>query len=99
MEINDRNSTQYDELSMPEWILHSAFRYALGRRTAIVSMTCDEIARHIPQLSEEVREMLIRELCEAFDAHKRGVPYALGDDCDIENWSALLQCLKAKYGK
>jgi len=80
---------QYSAISTSEWVLHSAFRYALYRRTAIVSMTCDEIARQLPTLSSQVLEMIYDELRKAWDDHNRGV--SLGDECDAEAWLGLLR--------
>lgn len=66
-------------------LLVSAVRYALGRRTYIVSWTCDMIRVIAPNLSLEQREVLIRDIRECKD---------YGDTCDMQDWKSVLRWLK-----
>lgn len=68
-----------------ELILSSAVRYALGRRTYIVSVVCNEVAANIKIISDLCLGNIIRDIegCEN-----------KGDDIDIKCWNNLLEKLK-----
>lgn len=72
----------YEDLGM---MLISAERYALGRRTYIVSWTCKIIKRNIHILSKKHIEVMISDIQNAID---------YGDDCDKKEWEELLTELK-----
>ena len=78
----DINGTQEDISAM----LIGAERYALGRRTYIVSWTCEFIGKNLHLLTEKDKNVMIRDIQE-------GVLY-YGDDCDETCWKALLKKLK-----
>ena len=61
-------------------ILVSAERYALGRRTYIVSWICEVIKNNIDLLTENDIQVMIRDIEEA---------YTYGDECDEKEWKAL----------
>lgn len=68
-----------------EHILISALRYALGRRTYIVELTCRYIERQIPILSGYCKHLMIKDI----ESQKN-----YGDECDKEDWMRLLDKLK-----
>lgn len=70
------------DLSM---LLVSAQRYALGRRTYIVSWTCDVIKNNLNVLIETDRRVMIRDIESAIN---------YGDACDERDWKELLKVLK-----
>lgn len=69
------------DLSM---LLVSAERYALGRRTYIVSWTCDVIKNNLKLLTEKDRKVMIRDIESAVN---------YGDSCDERDWKELLKIL------
>lgn len=68
-----------------EHMLISALRYALGRRTYIVDLTCRYIERHMPILSDRCKDLMINDI----ESQKN-----YGDECDKEDWMRLLDKLK-----
>ena len=66
-------------------MLVSAERYALGRRTYIVSWTCDFIGDNLHLLTEKDKDVMIRDIEEAKD---------YGDEWDADCWMKLLGKLK-----
>ena len=77
----DVNGTQEDISAM----LINAERYALGRRTYIVSWTCEFIGDNLHLLTEKDKNVMIRDIENA---------WYYGDDCDEKCWKALLGKLK-----
>ena len=73
----DINGTQEDISAM----LIGAERYALGRRTYIVSWTCKFITNNLHLLTEKDKNVMIRDI-------KTAISY--GDECDESCWKALL---------
>lgn len=74
-----------------EQMMISAERYALGRRTYIVGVITMYIARHIDEMSDQCRHVLIDDiknpLCDDY-----------GDECDKKDWLWLLEKLETKKG-
>ena len=66
-------------------MLVSAERYALGRRTYIVSWTCDFIGDNLHLLTEKDKDVMIRDIEEAKD---------YGDEWDADCWMKLLKKIK-----
>ena len=81
MKIFNFKGNQAD-LSM---LLVSAQRYALGRRTYIVSWTCDVIKNNLNVLTGTDRRVMIRDIESAVN---------YGDGCDENDWKELLKVLK-----
>jgi hypothetical protein len=81
MKIFNIKGNQAD-LSM---LLVSAERYALGRRTYIVSWTCDVIKNNLKLLTEKDKKVMIRDIESAVN---------YGDSCDERDWKELLKTLK-----
>lgn len=69
-------------------ILGCALRYALGRRTYIVSIITDYIIENIDDI--ETRDLIVmkRDIEEKRDDPWGSKP--LGDDCDVKDWMNLL---------
>ena len=68
-----------------EHILISALRYALGRRTYIVELTCRYIERQLPMLSDRCKNLMIKDIESQSN---------YGDECDKQDWMRLLERLK-----
>ena len=81
MKIFNFKGNQTD-LSM---LLVSAERYALGRRTYIVSWTCNVIKNNLHLLTEKDKDVMIRDI-------ENAVNY--GDSCDEKEWKELLRILR-----
>lgn len=84
--ITEINGTISDISTM----LLSSERYALGRKTYIVALTCSFIRRNMHFLTENDKKVMIRDIeeCENY-----------GDWFDKEEWMKLLNELKEKKGK
>ena len=65
-------------------MLVGAERYALGRRTYIVSWTCEFITNNLHLLTEKDKSVMIRDI-------KTAISY--GDECDKICWMNLLNIL------
>lgn len=76
----DINGNQEDISAM----MIGAERYALGRKTYIVSWTCEFIGNNLHLLTEKDKGVMIRDIEEAYD---------YGDDCDEVCWKTLLKKL------
>lgn len=68
-----------------EYMLISALRYALGRRTYIVGMTAEYIENELPKLSDQCKAIMIEDI----ERQEQ-----LGNECDREDWMQLLEKLK-----
>lgn len=67
-------------------LLISAVRYALGRRTYIVSETCTWVRRYWPSIDANSREVIGRDVEEAIAS---SVPGSLGGGIDADEWRRL----------
>ena len=82
-----------------ESMLISAERYALGRRTYVVSMTVDYLICLLPKLSDWCVDILLRDLDEQRRMIERTGDYRLwGDDCDRRDWERLIAALEKEKG-
>lgn len=80
-------------MCIEEQMLISAVRYALGRRSYIVGVTCDYVASIRTKLSRQCIYILIRDIEEEFDRyHTAG--QKMGMECDEKDWNKLLEKLK-----
>lgn len=66
-----------------------AVRYALGRRTYIVSDVCSAVRETWPQLEAQDRAVIRRDVNRAIDEHHHDFGRSLGDACDVDAWQAL----------
>jgi hypothetical protein len=81
------------EVICGELILESAVRYALGRRSYIVSVICEGVEKNIDRLSMRAIQSIIKDI-EHADYY--------GDDMDKREWDRILSLLKLKevsYGQ
>ena len=65
-------------------IVGSAVRYALGRKTYIVSTTCDYVKKNIEFLSDNTLNVIARDITMCEDK---------GDICDEVEWNILLDTI------
>ena len=75
------------DLSDISTILVSAERYALGRRTYIVSWTCRVIRDNMHLLLENDKQVIINDIKTALE---------YGNEIDKEDWMCLLKRLEGK---
>ena len=71
-----------------EHMLISAVRYALGRKTYIVEVTCNYVACQIPNMSENCKKIMIHDIEHPIAGW--------GDEWDKEDWMELLKRLKGE---
>lgn len=80
-------------MSDEELMLISAVRYALGRQSYIVGVTCKFVANIRKKLSENCIKMLIRDISEEIAmCHRMNI--TCGMECDEQSWLWLLEQLK-----
>ena len=83
-----------EPLPIPSWMVIDAARYAVGRCTYQVGVTCDWLIAHWGRLPEHARSIIRRDLEEAFarddQAQQDGRQYRpLGHDCDRRDWERV----------
>ncbi len=71
-------------LKVTELTLVASFRYALGRRTYIVSEVVDDILINWDKLSSKFKDTIIKEISEAIENNNAG------DQTDIQDWNKIL---------
>lgn len=86
-------------MSCPDFMIHQSFRYVLGRMTYAVSQWCDWAVDNWDDIPEGEKNIVIRELEEAFDqddsARDSGRPFLpLGHDCDRRQWERVRSLYK-----
>ena len=74
-----------------EFIILGAFRYAMGRRSYIVSTTANFIMNNIDLVPRGFRDLMIDEITMGENGE---FYYQLGDDCDKQQWLKLREFLK-----
>jgi hypothetical protein len=71
-------------------LIHASFRYYLGRRTIAACAFAQDLAKAWDQLNAPTREMIGRELLQAYkQADKYPDLKVLGDQCDREMWDLV----------
>lgn len=78
----------------PDWMIIDAVRYAIGRQSYQVGITCEWLRSTWPKLSAHVQEIVRRDVEEAFRDDDRdraaGRQYkALGMDMDRKEWESV----------
>lgn len=68
-----------------ETLMVCAFRYALGRKTGIVSDICEIIMKNIHELSVFSMTLIQREIADAIHGDQAGM------QVDIQDWRILSQ--------
>lgn len=73
-----------------ELIFIAEERYAMGRRTYIVSTVANYIRLRVPELSDWCLGVLKQDFEDKQRMHERRPDYKmLGDECDKKDWDAL----------
>lgn len=78
-----------DRVSIDVGLVPSIVRYALGRRSYIVSWTIQEVQRLWPKLPEKVRAVIVRDVADDIALTER-VDRKVGMDSDDRAWRAFL---------
>lgn len=68
-------------------MLVCAVRYSLGRRTYIVSWTCEFITNNLHLITDKDKQVMIRDI-------KEQERFGYGDDFDKSEWMKLLKLLE-----
>lgn len=73
-----------------------ATRYAIGRMSYQVSVTCDWLRKNWQHIPESTRAIVLRDIKEAVELddldRQNGDKYhRLGHDCDRREWVAVLE--------
>lgn len=76
-----------------EQMLICAVRYALGRRSYVVSDTCNFVASIRKKLSPNCIGIIIRDIEETMEMYHRSGNLC-GMECDEKEWYRLLEVLK-----
>ena len=83
-------------MTTEEQMLISAVRYALGRQSCIVGITCDFVATIKDRLTQPCIDIIIRDIEREMERyHEFGKK--LGMECDEDAWLNLLAILKGEY--
>lgn len=85
------NTIQIDNEHMGD-VFISAVRYALGRRTHIVSTVTSCMINHVSALTDRTIQVMERDILE----QER---FGYGDSCDYKDWMLLLSVLKTEMAK
>lgn len=97
-----------DVKAIPDWMIISSFRYALGRMTYVVGEVSGWLVDNWEDLNPEPKEIIAKELAEAFQRDHsvrryeiksglRSSSYPLGMDCDRAEWRKLLDVAHGIY--
>ena len=80
-------------MTLDEQILVCAVRYALGRMSYVVQDVCDYVKTKVGELSEECKNIIIKDIEESVEYHHR-INRTVGMECDERDWINLLELLK-----
>ena len=88
------NSDAGVKSEIPDWMIIDAVRYAIGRQSYQVGITCEWLRRNWSNLSEHVKTIVRNDVEEAFRFDDRdrenGYPYKhLGMDMDRREWETV----------
>lgn len=83
-----------------ELIFIAAERYAMGRRTYIVSTVASYIRWRVPKLSDWCLGILVQDYTERLkeSERSRGI-FGFGADCDKREWDALHEAIIKEQGR
>lgn len=89
-------------VKLPDWMVIDSVRYALGRTSYQVGVTARWLVTYWNSLPESAREIIQRDIEEAFDRDDRDREtwrealdpnrpkgFELGWDCDRQSWEAV----------
>lgn len=82
-------------MNTDELILLCAVRYALGRRSYMVSTVAEHVALNLGKLSKYCVDFIIRDIEEEIEFYHRS-GHTCGDACDERVWLNLLEKLKSE---
>ena len=68
-----------------DMLLFCAFRYAIGRRTYIVSLVGDLLIKYKGDVSSESKELILKEIGQAIAVGMGGM------DCDVAVWTNVIK--------
>jgi len=85
--MNDFTQKEFNDLA---WC---AMRYALGRKTYIVSSVCDILVKHVDKLFKDDRYRIGEEIANAIN-----LGYA-GMRMDVKEWEKVLTAINELNGK
>ena len=71
-----------------EDLIFCSFRYALGRRTYIVSTVAEIILKHKDVITNNTKHLMIKEILEAVEKNQAGM------DCDVHMWKTVVDELR-----
>ena len=74
-----------DNIKVSELTLVASFRYALGRRTYIVSEVVENILKNWNNLSQNMKIKMKEEIKEVIENN------TFGDQIDLENWKQIVE--------
>ena len=73
-----------------DWMVIDAVRYAMGRRSYQVSVTCDWVKMNWPFLGDHIQEIIRQDVEGEFLTAERTLNYShLGSDCDRRDWEGV----------
>ena len=74
-------------LHATDWMVIDAIRYAMGRRSYQVGVTCSWVRSHWHLLSRQIQEIIRQDVeSEFLVAERTGNFSHLGADCDRREW-------------
>lgn len=82
-------------MELPDRFIHQATRYVMGRKTGAVHFHCRWLAANWDRIPEAERDIIRRDLDEAFERDDRARRMGsrdilwLGDDCDRQDWERV----------
>ena len=72
-------------IKVPEHLIYTMFRYALGRRSYIVSQIVSFFENNWDKLETKTKQLIHREIQEALDRNRAGA------EMDKQQWKKLLK--------
>lgn len=79
---------QADIIRIPDWMVVDAVRYALGRATYQVSVTCQWLREQWPSLPESTRQQISRDIEQEF-VRAEAAGGMIGMACDHREWERI----------
>lgn len=84
-------------MPIPDWMVIDAVRYAIGRMTPQVSVTCEWLREHWADLPASTQEVIKRDLEWEFDRHERNPSLRLlGDPLDVAEWEKVRELWRSE---
>lgn len=73
-----------------DWMVIDAVRYAMGRRTYQVGVTCGWVKSHWHLLDSHIQDVIRQDVeCEFAAAERTGNYSHLGSNCDRQDWESV----------